>query len=1111
MKHIEFTENQIRLAFEPATFTRGKTQLYLAGKVGPIKLKQVSEHGGKVSAIVKGSGRQSYLTQVEILRRDNRLRIHSTCDCPVGSYCKHAVAVCLELLNSPLYYSFREKLGFVDQLTIKTQQTAKTDPKFDEWMKRLKRNIYGISGYGETIERWFRFRLFKHNTELHSNAKANDFAKPDIEIIRHQYTPTGRLSKPKAISIREAQSLDYDYSLNELSLQALQLLSSCQHEKGYYQTNPKLLATGNAGFLVLKQLIQMEIADFKENHAALSWSDNDHLLEWQYEETSKIPEMGKLTANLKPTDFLVLCEPPILIDTETLTACCVQTNLPAITLEGLLTMPEIYKAQFAELIDFLDIETQRLLGYQKQVPTLPLPQIPGLAIQSIREKPTGILKMVEGAPYPIFQSSFRYGKIALIPLNNKSVIRERIDGVKYEIHRDLDAEKRLFDTLQPYFLPAGQDYANQWLLYDSLDTQSGMQNWLQVQEALPKLEQQGWKFHDFESLLYQIDSIENIQVSTDTQEDWFELQFTFQVQGQTFSLASLLSPLLQDYDHSEDLPEEIIVHSDEQRLLKVQRTEIAPLFDTLIELWDKESGGTYRIEPFESHLIAGLENLDMTWKGGQELRTLAQKLKHFNGITEVTPPAALGAQLRDYQQFGLNWLNFLHEYQFHGILADDMGLGKTLQTLSFIQHLKSSQQLNQPVLLILPTSLIANWKAEAARFTPEIKVLAIQGSERHSLFEQISEHDLVISTYPLIVRDHAQLNKHNFYYLILDEAQKIKNPKTKLYKALQDLNSQHRLCLTGTPVENNLTELWSLFNFLMPGFLGNLPQFKRQYQKPIENDREQYAQTQLNQRIQPFLLRRTKHQVAKELPDKTEIFRVVEFDSAQANLYETIRISMEEKVKQAVSQKGLAKSHITLLDALLKLRQVCCDPSLIKMESAKKIKHSAKLELLMELLEDLLEGGHRILVFSQFTSMLRIIEKRLQKSKIEYSLLTGQTKHRETQINQFTAGDTSVFLISLKAGGVGLNLTQADTVIHYDPWWNPAVENQATDRAYRIGQDKEVFVYKLVAANTIEEKILELQAKKQTLQDQLYASGESQQTQANLDGKDLLALLKNES
>lgn len=1112
MKHTEFNEDLIRDTFDSATFTRGMTQIYQAGKVGPLELEEVDEAGGVVSAWVQGSGRQSYQTDVEIFFQKSGIHLWSTCDCPVGSVCKHGVAVCLELLHSAKYHSLKQKLGLVQAATPKTQSTAantpEKDPKFDEWMMRLKRDIYGLSLYSQTIERWFRFRLFRHNKAHYSLAQANDFVQTDIEIIRHQYTRTGRLSKPKAISISDALDLDYDYRINELSQQAIQLVGSCQHKRNYYDSNPKLFAIGNAGFLVLKQLIQMGIADFKESDAALSWSEDDYLLEWHYQQTSNIPKMGKLVAKLEPQDFLVLCEPPILIDTRTRTACRVQTDLPALTIQNLLTMPATQMPQLAELMDFLDLETQRLNRYQKSIPTIAKPKIPGLEAQIIQEKPTGILKMIDGAPYPIFESYFNYGSMVLAPLNDQPLIRQRVDGVQYEIHRDLQTEQALMDTLRPYFLQSDDD-AGEWMLYDSMDTQSGMKNWLEVQNALPELEQNGWKFIGFESLFYQIDTIENIQVTADTQEDWFELKFSFQMQGQTFSLANLLSPLLQEYDHSQELPEEIIIHTDEQRLLKIQRAEIAPLFDTMMELWDKESEGAYRIEPFESHLIAGLENLEMTWKGGKELRALSQKLKHFSGIEAVTPPVNLQAQLRDYQQFGLNWLNFLHDYQFNGILADDMGLGKTLQTLSFLQHLKSTQQLNRPVLLILPTSLTANWKAEAARFTPELKILALHGSERHAHFAHINDHDLIISTYALVTRDQEFLNAQCFSYLILDEAQKIKNPKTKLYKALQELNSQHRLCLTGTPVENNLTELWALFNFLMPGFLGNLPQFKQRYQKPIEKEQDHYAQTQLTQRIQPFLLRRTKHEVATELPDKTEIIRVAEFDNAQANLYETIRISMEEKVKQAVSQKGLAKSHITLLDALLKLRQVCCDPSLVNLDAAKKVKHSAKLELFMELLEDLLEGGHRILVFSQFTSMLRIIEKRLQKANIDYSLLTGNTKDRETQINQFTGGGSSVFLISLKAGGVGLNLTQADTVIHYDPWWNPAVENQATDRAYRIGQDKEVFVYKLVAANTIEEKILALQAKKQALQDQLYANGDSQTTQANLNGEDLLNLLKN--
>ena len=322
--------------------------------------------------------------------------------------------------------------------------------------------------------------------------------------------------------------------------------------------------------------------------------------------------------------------------------------------------------------------------------------------------------------------------------------------------------------------------------------------------------------------------------------------------------------------------------------------------------------------------------------------------------------------------------------------------------------------------------------------------------------------------------------------LILDEAQTIKNPKAQAALVAQQIRARHRLCLTGTPMENNLGELWSLFHFLVPGLLGDHKQFQRLFRTPIEKQGDRRRQQDLARRIRPFLLRRTKQQVAAELPDKTEILEHIELVDAQRDLYESIRLAMDAKVRAEIKTKGLARSHIIILEALLKLRQVCCDPRLVKLTAAERVKQSAKLERLMEMLPELIADGRRILLFSQFTTMLGLIETELDKAKIAYVKLTGQTRDRVTPVDTFQAGKVPVFLISLKAGGVGLNLTAADTVIHYDPWWNPAVERQATDRAHRIGQDKAVFVYKLLTTGTVETAILDLQARKQALADGLY-------------------------
>jgi SNF2 family DNA or RNA helicase len=479
---------------------------------------------------------------------------------------------------------------------------------------------------------------------------------------------------------------------------------------------------------------------------------------------------------------------------------------------------------------------------------------------------------------------------------------------------------------------------------------------------------------------------------------------------------------------------------------------------------------------------------------------MGQKLLTFGGIKQVSAPPGLQATLRDYQLQGVAWMQFLREYDLAGILADDMGLGKTVQTLAHILIEKQSGRLSAPALVIAPTSLMDNWLQEAARFAPELRVLVIQGKQRLEQFEQIAGFDLVLTTYALLPRDEERWREHTFHLLIMDEAHYIKNPRSKVAQSAALLNARHRLCLSGTPVENHLGELWAQFHFLLPGLLGDEKTFNRDFRQPIEKQGDATRRALLSRRIKPFLLRRTKDKVAKELPPKTEMLRSVTLSGAQRDLYENVRLAMDKKVREEIAKKGVARSHIVILEALLKLRQACCDPRLLKTdqpeaEAAQAEMPSAKLLELLEMVDELRQEDRRILVFSQFTSMLTLIAAELRQRDIGYALLTGATQDRVEPVRQFQEGEVPVFLISLKAGGVGLNLTAADTVIHYDPWWNPAAESQATDRAWRIGQDKPVFVYKLIAKGTVEESIQLLQQKKADLaQAMLSPQGEEAQS-----------------
>jgi SNF2 family DNA or RNA helicase len=423
-----------------------------------------------------------------------------------------------------------------------------------------------------------------------------------------------------------------------------------------------------------------------------------------------------------------------------------------------------------------------------------------------------------------------------------------------------------------------------------------------------------------------------------------------------------------------------------------------------------------------------------------------------------------------------------------------MGLGKTVQVLAHLLAEKRRGRLDRPALVLAPTSLVANWHDEARRFAPDLDVLVVHGPERHGLHEAIPRHDLVITTYPLLLRDHEALGAHAYSVLVLDEAQAIKNAKSQAAKLVRELDARQRIAMTGTPLENHLGELWAEFDAVEPGLLGSEKHFTKFFRTPIEKHGDVERRERLNRRIAPLLLRRRKEDVLSELPPKTEIVRRIEIEGDQRELYETLRLTQHERVLDEVRRRGLAQSGIVVLDALLKLRQACCDPRLVKLEGARKVRESAKLDYLMDLLGSLVEEGRRVLVFSQFAEMLALVASALDERKLAYQSLTGDTPgtQRAALVERFQAGAVPLFLISLKAGGVGLNLTAADTVIHYDPWWNPAVEAQATDRAHRIGQDKPVFVYKLICAGTVEEKIQALQQRKAELARAVLEGGSTQ-------------------
>ena len=500
------------------------------------------------------------------------------------------------------------------------------------------------------------------------------------------------------------------------------------------------------------------------------------------------------------------------------------------------------------------------------------------------------------------------------------------------------------------------------------------------------------------------------------------------------------------------------------------------------------------------------ENDEVYSKRDSHFREMVKEFKTIDD-SDFEEPSSLSDILRNYQKDGFKWLRTLEEWNLGGILADDMGLGKTLQIIALLLSAKLEGRTGT-TLVAAPAALVYNWEEEIRKYAPELRAAVIAGNqeERREKIERYGEYDVLVTSYDTLRRDIPFYEGKEFRCEVIDEAQYIKNHTTAAAKAVKVIKSRHRFALTGTPIENRLSELWSIFDYLMPGFLYGYETFRREIETPIVKNQDEDVMKRLQKMTGPFILRRLKENVLSDLPEKLEETRYVRFDGEQKNLYDAQVVHMRETLA-GQAEEDFNKNRFQVLAELTRLRQICCAPSLC-FENYRG--GSAKVDACVQLILSAIDGGHRMLVFSQFTSMLEILEKELDKEEIQYYVITGSTPKEERLrlVKEYNSGSVPVFFISLKAGGVGLNLTGADVVIHYDPWWNQAVQNQATDRAHRIGQTKKVTVYKLIAKNTIEEKIQKLQETKQDLADQIIG-GETGQL-AGMSREDILALLEQE-
>ncbi len=608
----------------------------------------------------------------------------------------------------------------------------------------------------------------------------------------------------------------------------------------------------------------------------------------------------------------------------------------------------------------------------------------------------------------------------------------------------------------------------------------------------PALAELGWSLDLAEDFPYRIvrESALRAEISAGEDDgDWFELHLGIEVDGRYVDLLPAVVDLVSSGRLS--LPrgrKHVSLALGPDGYVTLPRQRIERLVGVIRELYEIDGlgpGGGVRIPACHPGYLEAVERAVGVERCGAKPAGRRRRAER----TEVEPATAgVCATLRPYQEAGVAWLGDLFDRGVGGVLADDMGLGKTLQTIAHLARTRAVR-VGPPDLVVAPTSLVGNWRRELARFAPHLRVVVLHGKGRRARFEDARFADVVITTYALLVRDLDVHAARPHGIVVVDEAQTVKNARSQAHAALRALDAEQIVCLSGTPIENDLEELRALFDLAVPGLLGSRLEFRAKFAEPIERGKDAERLSVLRRRVAPFVLRRLKSDVARELPAKTEVLRQVDLGSAQRDLYESIRIAAHGAVRKAIRKKGLAGARIDILSALTKLRQVCCDPRLVPVGAAASVSESAKLATLLSMIDELRAAGRRALVFSQFTSMLALISEALEGRKVPHLTLTGASRRRQALVDRFEGGEGDVFLISLKAGGAGLNLTSADTVIHYDPWWNPAAQRQATDRVYRIGQTRPVHVYELIVAGSVEARMVALKRRKQALADALFGEG----------------------
>ena len=1139
--------DRIKADFELAAWRRGEGY-QRQRMVKRWKVAASNDTSLTIESEVRGSYEGAYDQQIVIALDRRTLTIEGECSCPVGFNCKHVAAVMIEATPR-----IADQLSGLAGLPAPDEDDGAGERELPYVQARPAHRRPGSDANAplpRDINIWLDRLASAYARSEDPNTYPDGVPERIVYAINCDRNAGGSYANVRAFQVRMRQDGSYskpqNYSLSQLAVSNARGVLPIDREIGQLAALAGLAyfdarIEGAYGPALLDRLIDSGRCYFgAPGKGSLLRKGGTRTARTQWNTDAKGTQRCTLAIE-PPAQTLLPLAPPYYVDTANGECGPVDIGLPAGLAELLAQAPPV-PVEAAAVVE-------RRLRALAPDGALPAPRaitttrrndvrpIPVLELFTVALEPTHVHF---GGEHHGARLSFRYGDKSA-SLDDSAEVRS-FSGIALElIERNRKAEQAAIDRIHGAgFVEVERRHG--WGLprkFSGALTLHDDAQWIGfARETLPKLRAEGWQIEIAPGFAFDIAEIDawygEIDDAGESGADWFGFDIAIEVGGARFSMVDIVVKTLHQrgrYFFGAGMPEAdlkpVLLPLPDGRRVVLAPERLKPILSTLHELFAVDALGNpdKRLSRFDVARLADLDaQLGLRWMGGERLREIASRLADFRGIEKVAPPSGLRATLRPYQQLGLDWLQFLRAFDLAGVLADDMGLGKTLQTLAHILCEKASGRLDAPALVVAPTSVIGNWMQETARFAPGLSVLDITGKTRAERFAEIARADIVLTSYALLPRDAATLKSRRWHLLVLDEAQYIKNPKTKAAQAACAIEARHRLCLSGTPLENHLGELWSLFHFLMPGFLGDDRQFKRRYRTPIETHGNAEIADLLARRVRPFLLRRTKAQVERELPPKTEMVRKIGLDGAQRDIYETVRAAMDKRVRDEIARLGLARSQIIVLDALLKLRQICCDPRLLKRgasDAPARTKTtattkrppadmkavapgaSAKLDLLLEMLDELLEEGRRVLLFSQFTSMLALIEPELAERDIDYVKLTGDTVDRATPVRRFQKGEVALFLLSLKAGGVGLNLTAADTVIHYDPWWNPAAEVQATDRAYRIGQDKPVFVYKLIAQDTVEEKILQLQEKKGRLAKSLL---EGDGALARLSAEELLGL-----